>query len=125
MARRTIKHLRRYEDAYSVKGVLTVHPPKPTLAKAEHIGEGVLDWQDLVEQARCLDDGLVIEDDWLDLTKPPRAPFRTESADYDVRIKHQRIAAKVEVAVRAKVERHYTSAQPARYGSLIQVRTRR
>lgn len=130
-------HQRRYDDTWSVKGVLITHPKRPTLTKREAIGEGVLDWQDIAEQANCLSDGLVIDceavSDWgrSYYGSNPRAPFRTESDGYDVRTRQQRIMARIEADDRAKRERTATrrdyvpTPQRAAYGSLIQRRTRR
>lgn len=91
-------HLRRYDDTWSVKGVLMVHPPKPTLSKREAIGEQVLDWLDIAEQANCLSDGLVIDCESIDwhLTAS-RAPWTSESRRYNVHV-----AARLDLAAKAK-----------------------
>ena len=94
-------HALRSDDTWYVKGVLTVHPAKPTLSKHEAIGEGVLEWLDVAEQANCLDDGLVIDCESIDWDAPWwRVPHTSESSGYAVRI-----AARVEPKAPAKVYR--------------------
>lgn len=101
-------------------------------APAMTIEDGLRDYQDDLEDVNVANDGLVIDCesiDW-DLTKPPSAPYRSESTRYDVRI-----AALIDTGQPAKaakrivdVEHSYTERKIdvlRHYGSLVQASTRR